>query len=50
MLWYIYSQIDDPFEGEELANLATLMDQMGAKYAVEKYVSCDKDSACLVLT
>ena len=35
---------DDPFEGEELANLKTEMDRMHAECSVEEYVSCDDDT------
>ena len=36
---------DDPFEGEEIANLKTIMDRIYAKCSVEEYVSCDDDTA-----
>ena len=36
---------DDHFEGEELANLKTIMDRIYAKCSVEEYVSCDDDTA-----
>ena len=36
---------DDPFEGEELANLKTIMDRIHAECSVEEYVSCDDDTA-----
>ena len=36
---------DDPFEGEEITNLKTLMDQINAQGSVEEYVSCDHDTA-----
>ena len=36
---------DDPFEGEELANLKTIMDQIYAEFSVEEYVSCYYDTA-----
>ena len=36
---------DDPFEGEELANLKTIMDRIYAECSVEEYVSCDDDTA-----
>lgn len=35
---------DDPFEGEELANLKTIMDWIYAECSVEEYVSCDDDT------
>ena len=36
---------DDPFEGEELANLKTIMGRIYAECSVEEYVSCDDDTA-----
>ena len=36
---------DDHFEGEELANLKTIMDRIYAKCSVEEFVSCDDDTA-----
>ena len=36
---------DDPFEGEELANLKTIMDRIHAECSVEEYVSYDDDTA-----
>ena len=36
---------DHPFEGEELPNLKTIMDQIYAACSVEEYVSCDDDTA-----
>ena len=36
---------DDPFEGEELANLKYIMDRKYAECSVEEYVSCDDDTA-----
>ena len=35
---------DDPFEGEELANLKTIMDRIYAECSMEEYVSCDDDT------
>ena len=34
-----------PFEGEELANLKTVMDRIYAECSVVEYVSCDDDIA-----
>ena len=36
---------DDPFEGENLANLKTMIDRIYAECSVEEYVSCDDDTA-----
>ena len=36
---------DDPFEGEELGNLKTIMGRIYAECSVEEYVSCDDDTA-----
>ncbi|XP_068735256.1 tigger transposable element-derived protein 6-like [Montipora capricornis] len=36
---------DDPFEGEELANLKTIMDRIHAECSVEEYVSYGDDTA-----
>ena len=36
---------DNPFEGEELANLKTIMDRIHAECSVEEYVSYDDDTA-----
>ena len=36
---------DNPFEGEELANLKTIMDRIYAECSVEEYISCDDDTA-----
>ena len=36
---------DDPFEGEGLANLKTIMDRIYAECSEEEYVSCDDDTA-----
>ena len=35
---------DDPFEGEELANLKTIMDRIYAECFEEEHVSCDDDT------
>lgn len=35
---------NDPFEGEEIANLKTLMDQIDAQGSEEEYVSCDDNT------
>ena len=38
---------DDPFEGEELANLKTIIDRIYAQCSVEEYVSCDDDDTAI---
>ena len=43
---FMNKSMDDPFEGEELAKLKTVMDWICAECSAEEYVFCDDTAIC----